>query len=75
LFECTGPITLFLGAKTAFFGRRTREHGATFDPFDPFDRLRAGRLPGTLRQAQGKLARDRQGRQAQGKLARDRQVR
>jgi len=52
LFECTGPITLFLGAKTAFFGRRTREHGATFDPFD--------RLPGTLRQAQGKLARDRQ---------------
>jgi hypothetical protein len=25
--ECyLGPITLFLGAKTAFFGRRTREH-------------------------------------------------
>ena len=45
-----------LRAKTAFFGRRTREHGATFDPFDPFDRLpgtmpgtgRAGRLPGTM---------------------------
>jgi len=23
-----GPITLFLGAKTAFFGWGTREHGA-----------------------------------------------
>lgn len=36
-----GPITLFFGAKIAFFAKRTREHGATFDPFD---RLRTGKL-------------------------------
>jgi len=39
--ECyLGPIMLFLGAKTAFFGRGTREHRASFED------LRSGRTWG-----------------------------
>jgi hypothetical protein len=33
------------------------------EPFGPFEELRASKLPETLRQAQGKLARDRRDRQ------------